>query len=188
MLLPWFSFIMPWFCFNWIITGVPIQFALQFNSIDYFNCLFLLLSKNNAHNLSVSQSDIYFNCIEIGTYYLYVIYSDLTVGWQKRFRRFKLSSFQYQWQQIQTVCYITVSKWNACLYLYTDCNCFFTVPALCTSLQWQAIQIRWPAPASELPVLPVSWSCPLLSLRCQSWWQPWWTLSRRRRHLWQLHA
>lgn len=60
------------------------------------------------------------------------------------------------------------------------------MPALCSPLQWQAIQVRWPAPAYELPALPVPRPRPLVSLRCDSRWPTRWALSRRRRHLWQL--
>lgn len=82
---------------------------------------------------------------------------------------------------------IQFEKSNVCLQnLYTVCNCLSSVPALCTPLQWQAIQVRWPAPAYELPSLPVSRPRPLVSLWCDSWWPTRWALSRRRRHLWQL--
>lgn len=82
---------------------------------------------------------------------------------------------------------IQFEKRNVCLQnLYTVCNCLSSVPALCSPLQWQAIQVRWPAPAYELPSLSVSRPRPLVSLWCDSWWPTRWALSRRRRHLWQL--
>lgn len=62
------------------------------------------------------------------------------------------------------------------------------VPALCSPLQWQAVQVRWPAPAYELPALPLSRPRPLLPLRRDSWRPTGWALSRRRRHLRRLHA
>lgn len=71
------------------------------------------------------------------------------------------------------------------VYLFIYC---FTVSALCTPLQWQTIQVRWPNPANELPTLSVLWPCLVLSLWRPSWWPTRWALSRWRRSLWPLHA
>lgn len=65
---------------------------------------------------------------------------------------------------------------------------FSTVPTLCALLQWQTIQVRWPAPANELPALPLPWPRPFLSLWYPGWWPTKWALSGRRRRLQRLHA